>query len=278
MPRRATVVVGTDLVSSENAVLRAERVARTHGAALHVLHATRKLPPALRALVAADAADEQREHAELSEVGSRLRDSELPVETRVTYGGVASCLRRHARAMRASLIVLGSRGSATDSLVGSTAERVIEREGPPVLLARESGRRAYARVVIGVSSDSDLRRSLAAARFVAGSAPLSLVHACEGPFDRKLSLEGAGPASLRVYRRSVVQEAEEEMTARMETAGLTPSLLRVAYGVPWRVLRGEAKRGALLVIDRHDSKLSHALFGSVSRQVIAGTDTDVVLV
>ena len=278
MPRKPTIIVGTDLVTSENAVTRAEHIARAHGATLHLVHATRKLPPALRALVSAEAADERRELAQLEVTANRTRAAGIRTHSRVVLGSAASSLRQHARVMNASLIVLGSRGQSMDSLVGSTAERVIEKDGPPVLLVRERGTRAHSRIVVAVAADTDLRRCVAAAQFVAEHASLTLVHACEGPFDNKLVLEGASAASLRVYRRNVLREAEEAMRPRVIAAAVDPSALRVVYGVPWRALEREAKRGALLVIDRHHSRLAHALFGSVSREVIARTTNDVVLV
>ena len=48
MPRRQAIVVGTDLTPiSAHAVARAAAIAHEHGAALHVVHATSRLPRAL---------------------------------------------------------------------------------------------------------------------------------------------------------------------------------------------------------------------------------------
>ena len=83
---------------------------------------------------------------------------------------------------------------------------------------------------------------------------------------------------MRVYRQTVLREAKERMDARLAEAGVDAGGVRVVYGQPWRVLCREAAKGTLLVLDRGDSRISHALFGSVSRQVIEHCESDVLLV
>lgn len=279
MPRKPKIVVGTDLATSDRAVARAEKLAAALGASVHLVHATSRLPRALKKLVAEGATNERRERDALAAIVDDYGSSGVAAEAHLAYGAPAACIRKTARSVGAALVVLGSRGRPlVDAILGSTAERVLEDSGPPVLLAREKGARAYRRAVLALAADSDVARALAAARLVAGEAPISAVHACEGPFENKLLLGGARAADMALYRRHVVGEARERIEPRLADAGLPARTLRILYGSPARVLPREAVRGTLLVLDRGKSQISHALFGSISRQVIERGEGDILLV
>jgi len=272
------IVVGTDFSSaSADALARATDLARSSGATLHVVHASRRLPAALaRGLgIGTDGRAVARTlegfAKEIAAAGARAR-------THHARGSATKALCATSRAVGASLVVVGSRGrTVPDSTIGSTAERVASASRTPVLLVRRKVSGAYRDVVIAADVDSDVRAALAAARMVAPDARLSVLHVYAAPFEPTLQLEGAGAATIQSYRRQARREAEESMTPLLEKAGVDPSSLELHRGDARRVLSRVDAR-SLLVINRSRSLVRHAFFGSVTRWVLAYGTMDVLLV
>lgn len=281
MPRRSAIVVGTDFSpASRPAVARAASIARDRDAALHVVHVTSRLPRILsRKLVVDEAEGERNERAALEKIVEELRAKDRSVRGHLLSGSAASLLRRKAREVDAGLLVVGSRGpSLSAAILGSTAERVVEGKGPPVLLVREARSRRYREVVVAIDADSEIRRAVDAAAFVVEDVEPTLLHAFSGPFENKLVLQGVGPAAIRRYRDHSRQEARAALEPRVLDAGLDPRALKLVHGNRRLVLAEAATSGRLLVLDRSDSATRHALVGSVSRWVIEHSTTDVLLV
>ena len=281
MPRRPAIVVGTDLTPiSAHAVARAAAIAHEHGAALHVVHATSRLPRALvRRFLPDEAAGERCVREAVESVVADLRADGVTASAHLVPGSAATILRKTARDVDAALVVVGSRGRTLGgALIGSTAERVVEGKGAPVLLARQPRTLPYRAVTVAVDVDSDVRRAVDGATFAAGGAELSILHAYEGPFENKLMLHGADAGALRRYRDHSRGEAREAVESRIVEAGLDARLLRLVHGNRRPVLARAAKSGVLLVIDRSDSAARHGILGSVRCWVIEHTAGDVLLV
>ncbi|MBX3188554.1 MAG: universal stress protein [Labilithrix sp.] len=278
MRPRAAVVVGTDLsAGAARAVARSATIARERSATLHVVHATSRLPRALARQLDTDEAATARKALDV--MVADLRAGGTAAVAHTVAGGAAPVLRKRAREVDARVIVVGSRGrTLSDALIGSTAERVVDVGGAPVLLAREPSARRYRNVVVAIDEESDVRRAVDAATFVGNGAELSLLHAYECPFESRLHLHGAGHSVLRDYREQCRAVALEELTPRVAAAGLSPSALQLTRGNRHRVLAHAAKSRTLLVIIRKSSAARRLLLGSMSRWVIEHTTTDVLLV
>jgi nucleotide-binding universal stress UspA family protein len=76
--------------------------------------------------------------ARLAEAKRMLDDAGIDYEARILVGQVAEILVAHAKAKRCDMIFIGSRGmgAARNMLLGSTATRVLQLAGAPVLVAR----------------------------------------------------------------------------------------------------------------------------------------------
>lgn len=281
MPRKRAIVVGTDFsAASQHAVARAASIARQQGATLHVVHAASRLPRFLAKKLAVDAAEGERsERTALETVLEELRAKGTSARGHLAPGNAAPVLRKKAREVGAGMIVVGSRGrSFAVAILGSTAERVVDGKGPPVLLVRETKTRAYHEVIVAIDADSEIRRAVDAATFAAKDVEPSLLHAFSGPFENKLLLQGVGAAAIRRYRDHSREEARAALEPRLAAAGLDPSALRLVHGNRRLVLVEAAIAGNLLVLDRSDSAARHMLVGSVSRWVIEHSATDILLV
>ena len=186
-------------------------------------------------------------------------------------------LTAKARAVAAELVVVGSRGRMfPDSMIGSTAERLIGMDRHRVLLVRRAATRAYREVVIAANDDSRLKQQVAAARLLSADAP-SVLHAYEGPFESTLMVHGVRAGELRRHRTTARREAGARMARLIEQVGLRPADLVLRHGSAAQVLQ-RVDRDALLILSRGRSVMRHLLLGSVTRSVVAYGASDLLLV
>lgn len=271
-----TIVLGTDLTAaSQNALLRALYIAKTHRATLHVVHASARLPRVLSRRYGVSADRPQREA--LDAILKQIRREGVRAHAHLVEGKVIQVLTLRARAVAADLLVVGGRGRAfPDSMIGSTAERLIAVDHHRVLLVRRPAKHAYAEVVIAASEESRLKEQAAAACLLSTRTP-SVLHAYEGAFESTLRLNDVSAAELRRYRESVRRDAARRMSDLLEGAGLEPKQLVLRHGNAGQLLQ-RIDRDALLVLSRGRSTIRHLLLGSVTRAVVAYGASDVLLV
>lgn len=274
--KRPNVVVGTDAsAAARTACTRATQIASHNGAALHIVHAQRRIPAGLARLFGArasaldDALHELVEHAQAAGAKAKLhRFDNSPTEA----------LRGIARRLAADLVVVGTRGRVVRNLVlGSTAERIAAGLRCPVLLARNPGHARYREVFVATDLDTAFGPAVRAARFVAPDRRLSVLHAYQGQFETTLMLHGVNARNLATYRAQARKEARTALRTRLQAAGLDRSAIVLRHGDPRNVLAATPK-DTLLVISRDDSMLRHALLGSVTRAVVTEGEADMLIV
>ncbi|MBX3187217.1 MAG: universal stress protein [Labilithrix sp.] len=274
------ILVGTDFSrSAEHAVERGIQIAKASRAALHLLHASPRLPRALVKLVGGS--DDDADRAALERVVAHARAAKVKAHGHHLEAAPSAALRAKARELSADLVIVGARGrTLPDTFVGSTAERIAAFGRVPVLLVRRRAHRAYRAVIIAADKDIDLRRAVAAAAVAAPGRAFSVLHAYEGPFELSLRLHGVNAAGIRSYRREVRREAHAALLERLEDAGVDRSALVLRHGDPRRVLKhAEEERGdVLFVLQRGRSEVAHVLVGSVTRSLIAHATSDVLIV
>jgi nucleotide-binding universal stress UspA family protein len=281
MPHRAqhgprTIVFGTDFsAASQNALLRTVKIAKQHDATIHVIHAAPRLPRLFsrrfRLL------NDRKQREALDGVEKRIQQAGVQVRAHLMHGNAIEILTAKARAVAADLVVVGARGRVfPDSMIGSTAERLIAMDRHRVLLVRRAANRSYRDVVIAANEDSRLKEQVAAARLLSIAAP-SVLHAYEGPFESTLMLHGVRAGELRKHRAIARREAEVRMAGLIEQVGLRRADLVLRHGNAARVLQ-RVDRDALLVLSRGRSAIRHLLLGSVTRSVVAYGASDLLLV
>ncbi len=155
MPTFTKILSATDFSEDSSLALSfAEELARRFGAEIIVLHvdqplapvmATPELGPAMDVGAMSRIAEEQRLLAqrELDKIITRLRDSGLKAKSLLKVGSPFLEVIHTAQAEGADLIVMGTHGRTglAHVLLGSVAERVVQKAHCPVLTIRHPDRK-----------------------------------------------------------------------------------------------------------------------------------------
>jgi nucleotide-binding universal stress UspA family protein len=271
---------------SRRALDHAVAIARWYQAeilALHVLEPVLMPPPPvfLAARPPSVLAPENRHEMADSQLRRYLETagcSGIKTLTVVDEGHPASCILKHAAAMPADVIAMGTHGvSGFDRLVlGSVAEKVLRKASCPVLTvppaAVGAGRIPYTRLLCPVDfSDS----SLAALRVATSlaeeaDAHLTILHVLYWSAEELFVSEQPNPPEfLRTLEGQARDRLEALVTREMST--WCKPVTRVAFGKPHRRILEAAESDAsdLIVIGvRGRNAIDRTVFGSTTNQVI----------
>ena len=154
MPQLNKILLATDFSEdSTNALRFAEELSQKFGSEIIVLHVDQPLPPVMVSELgpAVDAgainqiAEDQRLAAqrELDSIVKRLRDGQIKARSLLRVGAPFLEIIHAAQTENADLIVLGTHGRTglAHVLLGSVAERVVQKAGCAVLTVRHPDRR-----------------------------------------------------------------------------------------------------------------------------------------
>ncbi len=292
MSHLKTIVAATDLSTpSRHAADRAARLARTHGATLTLVHALgatalddlcRWLRGGQAERTAMEADARARLHALALELGQRHR---LEVQEQLVTGHAVDAITRQADAADADLVVTGTRGAGflRGVVVGSTAERVANRCGRPVLMVRRAAHEPYRRVLVPVDFSPWSAPAIALALRAAPRAMLVLVHALEVPFEGKMRLAGVAGSAIAQYRDAARLEAKQRLRELATHAGLADDRVRLATpegANPWMLIAQQEQEHDcdLIVIGRQGRHaVDELLLGSTTRMVLAECSADVLV-
>ena len=212
----------------------------------------------------------------------RSRRVEVSVQRR--DGAVPAAIREAADTLDARLVVLGARGARPlrRLLLGSTAERMLHLSRRPLLVVRQRAHEPYRRVLVAVDFSGWSLPSLAAARLVAPHAQLTLLTVFQTPFEEKMHFAGVEPATIARYRQQARQQATRQLHPLAARAGLRAGhwTAQVVEGDAWmRVVEQAQQDDCDLVVMGRQGRSAGAelLLGSVTRQVLAEIDTDLLL-
>ena len=283
------ILVPTDFSGpSRHAVERAARLAREHGARLHLLHVMH--PGALerlRALLGADTAVEPGlildANRQLEALAADFGGEHGPgVQTSLRNGSVLAEVDAQADAIGAELVVLGARGA------GSCGASRWARPpngccAPRAAAARRQaeGARSDRRVLVSVDFSSSSAGAIALARRVAQDA-LTLLHAYEVPFPTRMHLAGVDTKSIEHYRAQARQAAHEQLHEAAAAAGLRPGQWQpflVMQDPSLAIVEQEQEADCdLIVIGKHGAGVvEEFLLGSVTKHVLAESAGDVLV-
>lgn len=141
------LLIATDLSPrSEQALARALRLMRQHGAELRVCHVVDDALPTHLAEAQKVAAESILKERTQALVG----DAMASVSTAVIVGKPFAAILHEAIEWSAELIVLGVHRGGTGMFRGTTAERVIREGHHPVLVVRRDADADYRQAVVGV--------------------------------------------------------------------------------------------------------------------------------
>ncbi|MDP2480082.1 MAG: universal stress protein, partial [Candidatus Palauibacterales bacterium] len=275
----------------------AARIARSHGADLHALHAlvlhaadaveADKLFPRMEdAVVELDRWAESRMAAHLGEhdVGDLVVH-----EARERGFSVGAVILEYAEEHDIDLIVMGTHGrrGLQHLFMGSIAEDVVRRSSCPVITVRERPRLGDAswpaRLVAPVDFSEASHLALAYVRELAAAsgAKVDLVHVIEPVTVPDPYITGTAGFAFDVETvRSNVQDALEELAASV-LGEAVPCEIHIDVGRPAAMIAAFAEeRGADLVVMASHGRtgLQRALVGSVASGVIRRSSPPVMIV
>jgi nucleotide-binding universal stress UspA family protein len=202
---------------------------------------------------------------------------------RVFTGPVISAISREADADSPGLIVCGATGESTVRrvLIGSTAERLLSKAGCPVLVVKQMPRDDYRRLLVAVDFSSSSLRAIAHARTIAPRADVVVLHAFEVPFEGQMRYASVTDAAIDHYRQIEQQQAQQALAELSRDAGLGQDVpLRAVHGHPvLRIVEQEQEQDCDLIVvgKRGQSLVEELLLGSVSKRVVAESQSDVLV-
>jgi nucleotide-binding universal stress UspA family protein len=224
----------------------------------------------------------------VEEARSRLTRPGLTVEGVVLRGRAATTIVEQARAMRADLVILGSRGHGTIEamLLGSVSAEVVDHSPAPVLVARRSGTE---RIVLGWDGSPGAVLAadcLRAWPIFAGSRVRVVSVADMGiPLWTAFPVD-ASPEMMPMYveaEDAARQEHDElagAMAAQLESAGIKAEAERRDGDAATEILAAaNASNADLIAVGTHGrTGLKRLLLGSVARNVLQHARCSVLIV
>ena len=217
--------------------------------------------------------------ARLDQSAGRARDAGVEVQPELLLGLPSQTILEAAKASSADLIVVGTLGSTgiEHMLLGSTAERVVQRATCPVLTIHPGDieqHRPLRSVLVPTdfSDDAELAIDAALRILPAGGdvARLTLLHAYHLPFE--YTAYGTIPTSLNYLEDSEGEALEKLEAARTELAqdGLEVEIL-AQEGYPPDVIveTAESTKADLIAMGiQGGSAISNLLLGSTAERVV----------
>jgi nucleotide-binding universal stress UspA family protein len=285
-----TILAATDFTDeAAHAARRGALLSRTHSAALQLLHVIRlDFLTALRARVQAAPAPEEALLAsarrDLDALRTRMAaEASAPPEAIVRTGGLLEEIL--AAADHADLMMLGAHGprTASDLLVGTTAERLLVKSRRPMIVVRRPPASGYQRVLVPIDFSMQSLGALNFAQDLAPDARLHLFHVYDDPFENKLrqgDLDAAVIADMQGEFRDAASTNLANIFSKWvrEPANAVSS---VEAGNPRHLIPERARDdGAdVIVLGKHgQSQLGEFFLGGVSRHVLSNVQCDVAIV
>lgn len=278
------ILAATDFSDiSERAVAGAARLAAAAAARLDIVHVAR---PSLRSLLAslrgdASPADAVRRQL-LDDAVADARESGVDARGHLVTGTPVATLDATCRRLEAELLVLGTRGprGLRDHLLGTTAERLIERLPCAVLVVRRRARTAYRRLLACVDTSPAAVQALRRAMELCPDARVHVLHAAEAPLSAVLDrfrLHAQAAEHLATARA----RAGEAVEAALHDAGVDMDRVTISLktGYPTRVIERAVARVSpdLITVGHCTSPLLQPFLGSVARHVLRIGACDVLV-
>jgi len=287
------LIAATDFTESAgHAVDRAFALAFAHGANLTLAHGLDldrltlvqgligpRLPEVTAALQDA-ATSRLREFA-----ADPNRPAGVPVDVAVDVKAASQFVDQLVRSQQADLLLVGARNGdlLQRVLMGSTASRLLRTSPCPVLSVKQPMAGPYRRLLIGVGEGPDTERHIRIARALVPNAEVVLLHALTLPADDTLREAGITSDMFNAFRDEQMAQATHRLRAFAERLGLPEATTNVV------VVLGDAARALLdyatsaecdlIVLGRIDRNTDEPLpVGSSSRQVLAGSTADVLII
>jgi universal stress protein E len=277
------ILCATDLTARSKAAWhRAVSLARQTGARLTVLHVVDSDQSERVARMRAN-----RAYVELLSQADRVFGSAAGfIDVVVRRGSVRDVIAKTAHEWDADLIVVAApKSRRLDSIVGTTAERLVRMSKRPVLVVRRDVQDGYGKVAIAADlSSASLPMMRTAIRLAAlDHASTTIVHAIHPSYDGAMRSVGLDESTIARYQRSSQAVARQRLQAIVADAGLSPGSTRV-------VVRGDPPPAAIRAVIEYERPellaigasrwflLERLLIGSVADRMLRAAPCDVLVI
>ncbi len=289
MHRLSSILVATDFsVDGNNAVRRAAQLAHQHEARLHILHVlhdggSRPLREWFTPLTDVDL-KAALARAALRRVAIEIAGAyDVTATVEVRLGDPLHVVTQAAE--QAELVVLGHRGQRRMGtlLVGGTADRLLRTCRRPVLVVKRAAEGPYRTALMPVDFTIGSEAAVRVGAAVAAQARTHVFHAAESYVASMLRRAGAERGVIDDVTAREEAGALSRMRRLLATAGVTarPVVFSVGRGPADLAALAQARalRADLIVAGKNGrSTLGSFLLGSVSRELLAGSDCDMLIV
>jgi nucleotide-binding universal stress UspA family protein len=282
------ILAGTDFSRpASHAVMRAALLAAEHSARLEIVHVTPGLDRAAVEGLDVDRSfrtgpgpvTEQR----LEEARTLARRHGAAATIKLLKGAAAATLAIEATRLSADLVVVGCRGerSFKDALIGTTAERLLERWAGDTLAVRNAPRSAYGTVLACVALTPVSSSVVMSAVRLSARARLQVLHVYEPPYEMMLQSHHATSEALAKHRAAWKRESARGLAELLDQCPVPPDrhlepLLR--YGSPSLIPGIAVRHGAdVLVVGKNQSVIEEFFLGSVTKNILRSASKDVLV-
>ena len=281
-----TVVAATDLSETAKIGIQwATEIARDHGSRLHLIHGISLSGLAMDYVsIQADLHEKLRQAAEekLAELAEEARTRIDEVDWAVEIGEPSGVITRTADKLCADLIVVGTRGlrGLDHLLLGSTAERVVQRANCPVLTVHPQDadrERPVRRILVATDLSEESKRAATWSLSLLAETPeeseVFLLHSYHVPYE--FGVEGAygsAAAGLQLWKNVDidVRARLDKFAEPLRRNGVEVNILAIE-GYPPEVIvdQAETLKVDLIAMGTHGrTGLSHVLLGSTAERVV----------
>lgn len=225
-------------------------------------------------------------HAILDEACESLEAPGRVVRRSIVVGRPASVIVDEAAALRAELVVVGSRGRGPmrSMVLGSVSAEVVDHAPCPVLVVRQPAATSILFATDGSASARGALEFLAAARYL-GDRPIQVLSVGARPRDGMPIDALFEPAQVTPHRDGVVDrehvEAKAASAVELLRAAGHPATWTISAGDPaHEIVEAAAGFGCDLIVvgSRGNTGLDRLLLGSVARNVLLHSPASVLIV
>lgn len=212
------------------------------------------------------------------------KDYGVRCTTNVRFGHPAQELVSKAEEMDADLIVLGAHGCnfLSKMFLGSTADKMIRMAKRPLLVVKNEPEQAYRQVLVPVDFSDDSRVAAQLALNIAPAAVITFLHVFHVLFEGYMHYANVSSKTIQDYRAKAREDARVQlnqfiMELQAKERHLTRSLV---HGSPRHAVReyAEKMKPDLIVMGKHGrSRFEELLIGSVTRETLNQTDSDILI-
>ena len=284
-----TILAALDLEGDSEAVLmRALQLAQTHSAELVLLHVLEagELKQTATAYGCAEDGLRNLLERQAREALDTLLDGLAHPALQVEFGPAHVVIGEVAAAIGADLVVMGPGNRARmlkGRALGTTVDRVVRSLSVPLLVVRSLPELPYRHLTAAVDFSPQSTAALHAARRVAPSAALRLVHVVHvpEPFQQAMLRAGASHADIESFRTGLYDKARDDLAAlagTLDEAGRV--VTRVIKNEPGAALLRMSKgpRADLIAVGTDGrGAVRSALLGRVTRRLLSEAGCDVLV-